>query len=252
MTTLDRLYARYDTHYARMQNEAPDWDAGEREPGRHAARRPWLPARRDAAILDVGCGQGRQLFELWCAGYRDLEGIEISEAQASAARKAAAGRVRIHLGEAGSFLAGRTQCYDLVILNDVLEHLPLEAGAALLRAMRDALRPGGTVVVRTPNMATLGAAWSRYLDLTHVLGFTEYSLVQLLEDAGFAEVRFYRDSLQWRWRHWRPWSPLRGLPWKGWLNRAVHRLVHWLRAQRPAPREFDYNLEAFARRPPAR
>jgi SAM-dependent methyltransferase len=90
--------------------------------------------------------------------------------------------------------------FDVVVFGDVLEHLrdPL----TVLRQARPLLRPGGYVVISTPNIAhgdvrlALLAGRFNYtkvgiLDDTHLRFFTRDSLVQFLHDSGFvlAELR---------------------------------------------------------------
>lgn len=241
-------YDGYHEHYARMQNAAADWEGASKNPAAFASRRPWLPASKDARILDVGCGWGHQLLELWCAGYKNVSGVDHSPGQAEAARKAAGGRVEIHCGDGQEFLRAHEGHFDVIVLNDVLEHVPLDKNREFLARLRAALRPSGVLVVRTPNMSSLLAAHSRYIDITHLTGFTEASLVQLLEQEGFTDHRFYAFEREWRLYLWRPWAPLRGVPLKAALNTWLHRTLYWLRGQKPAPTQFGANLEVWSRR----
>lgn len=244
----EEAYDLYAEHYARMENQACDWEAASRAPARFASRRPWLPASKEARILDLGCGWGHQLMELWCAGYRNLEGVDHSPGQAEATRRAAGDRIQVHCADGRSFLRGRPGWFDLIVLNDVLEHVPLGEVREFLRDLRGALAKDGVLVVRTPNMSSLLAAHSRFIDVTHLTGFTEASLVQLLEQCGFTGHRFFAFELQWRWHEWRPWLPVRGMPLKAILNAWMHRVLYWLRGQKPRPTQFGANLECWSRR----
>ncbi len=96
-------------------------------------------------------------------GWRDLEGVELSPEAAEAARRATGATVHgVDLPRAplpsGHFAA--------VTLWDVLEHLADPRGA--LCRVRDLLRPGGVLVVATPNRSgiTLRALGSRTLVVT--------------------------------------------------------------------------------------
>ena len=102
------------------------------------------------------------------------------------------------------YLADRDSVYDLITLNDVLEHIPTTEVMGLLKALRSALRPGGTLVIRVPNIANLFASYSRYLDITHVAGFTEYSLMQVFDKAEFVEHQMVFPIWEFDWRSWRP------------------------------------------------
>ena len=88
--------------------------------------------------------------------------------------------------------------FDVVLCGDVVEHLR-DPVAALAR-LRPLLRPGGRLVVSTPNIANwavrlslLGGRW-RYtergiLDRTHTHLFTRATLREALERAGYEAVR---------------------------------------------------------------
>lgn len=123
------------------------------EGSRRHAHAAWRRALRDVTrlagrgpILDVGCGAGQFLSYARMRGWEDLEGVEVSPAVATAGR-AASGALIHELPFLDAPL--RTNCYALVTLWDVLEHLP-NPRHALLR-VREVLRPGGVVVVGTPN-----------------------------------------------------------------------------------------------------
>jgi 2-polyprenyl-3-methyl-5-hydroxy-6-metoxy-1,4-benzoquinol methylase len=243
------LFRNYDRHFARMANLPPDWAAAERDPRRFASCKPWLPANRAARILDFGCGWGHQLLYLWCAEYRHLEGVEVSPEQVSVAERAAKGRIQLHCGDGLVFLSGKTSVYDLIVVNDVIEHIPPAMHAGLLKYIYNALAPGGRVVIRTPNMSNCLAAYSRYMDITHVTGFTEWSLMQLMDHGGFCDHRFVAEDLNWRPRTWRPWAPLRGLALRGIANLLVHRFLYTIRNQTPCPRHVGFNIELYSHKP---
>lgn len=245
MPSPDADFSDYERHYRRIGNTPPDWAAALRDPRRYAARKPWLPRDRAARILDFGCGWGHQLLALWCAGYRDLEGVELVEAQARVARDGAGGRFRVTCADGRDFVAARPGAYDLIVVNDVIEHVPASGTLTLLRAIHGALRPGGRIVVRTPNMSSLLAGYSRYMDLTHLTGFTEISLTHALEQAGFEEPRYVSD-FELNLHLWRPWRPLDHIGVRAFVNVAIHRFLYFARGQTPRPTRFGMNLEAWA------
>lgn len=93
------------------------------------------------------------------------------------------------------------QLFDVVVGGDVLEHLP--DPLRVLRACRDALKPGGYVVLSLPNVAhadvklQLLAGRFSYrdtglLDRTHLRFFTRASIEEMLRDAGFLLVDLRR------------------------------------------------------------
>jgi hypothetical protein len=147
------------------------------------------------------------------------------------------------------FLAGKAGRFDLVILNDVLEHIPVGEQVAMLLAVKEALAAGGTLVVRVPNASSLASDFSRYSDITHTSAFSEFSLMQIFDVTGYVDHAFVPDDLEVTFQGWRPWRPWGGLAIRPRLNRWLHLLVYALRGQQPRPTVFGYNVEAYTRKP---
>src|SRR5690606_24258428 len=79
----------------------------------------------------------------------------------------------------------------------VVEHLPLDSLLALFELARDRLRPGGVLVLETPNPASLIVLGNSYvMDPTHVRPLHPSLLTFLAESAGFDDVRlqFYEPA----------------------------------------------------------
>jgi len=176
---------------------------------------PHLPADRAAAIAEIGCGWGRYLVALAETGYTRAEGVDVSEEQVAYAR----GTLRlanVTCGDAITWLAARPEHFDCVLALDVLEHLDNAALVALMEAVRDALRPGGVLVVHAPNaLAPLSPL--RYADLTHVRAFTVGSLSQLFRAAGLAPRVFRQAAPHGRGLR----ATVRRALWNGALRHAV-------------------------------
>lgn len=150
---------------------------------------PMLPAARDARLLDVGSGYGHLVRWLLDRGYANVGGVEL-DANLHAASVSALGSrpAFLECGDAFEYLARHPATFDVICALDVIEHFTLDDAFSLALAIRAALRPGGRVIIRTPNMANLFGVFSRYMDLTHQTAFTEFSLSELLRAAGFSEV----------------------------------------------------------------
>jgi SAM-dependent methyltransferase len=84
--------------------------------------------------------------------------------------------------------------FDLVALFEVVEHLGLEEGLALLRRSLGLTRPGGYLVVSTPNIYNPG----RYMrDATHRTFYAHEELCAALREAGWtiaAAFRVHHDA----------------------------------------------------------
>lgn len=142
--------------------------------------------------LDVGAGHGLLLRYLKEQGFTSLAGIDID---AELARQAAG-----YLEKYGvpvlncnvfDFLPSRKEQYGLITAFDIIEHFSLEEGFKFLKTIYDALMPGGILVLRTLNMANLFGGYSRYMDITHQMGFTDRSLVEFVHQAGFSSANLY-------------------------------------------------------------
>jgi 2-polyprenyl-3-methyl-5-hydroxy-6-metoxy-1,4-benzoquinol methylase len=241
-------YRAYSSHYQRL-NTYPDWEAAETDPARHACTKPWLPDRRDARILDFGCGWGHQLLSLWSARYENIEGVELTPEQAAIANECAQGRVPIACQDGCEYLAGKNGVYDLIILNDVLEHIPAPEVTGLLLQIKAALVASGRLAIRVPNMSNLIASFSHSMDCTHVVGYTEFSLAQVLDRAGFENHCFITDAPLARWKQWRPWAPWRHLGLRCRLNRRLHGFVYWASGKPTKPSIFSHNIEVYSHKP---
>ncbi len=238
----------YDLHYARVGNKPPDWEAADMSPEDYACKRPWLPKSVTARILDFGCGWGHQLLALWCAGYKNIEGVELVSRQARTANECAQGRFPILCMDGREYLIGKEAAYDLIILNDVFEHIPPSDALELLLTLKAALRRGGTLVIRVPNMANIFASYSYHLDITHVAGYTEYSLMQILDQAGFVAHRLVLPDLGLDLRRWRPWIPWRGLNLRTGMDYLLHKGLYWLRGY-TKPCIYGTNIEMYSKKP---
>ncbi len=246
------LYTSYDRHYARFGNVRP----AERiflPALYHDYDRPWMKGlAKDAAILDCGCGYGHQLYALSKMGFTNLTGIELTEGSYAIAKLELSGMADVEHAEAFDYLRTCPGQFDLILLNDVLEHVPREKTLEFLQLIRDALRPQGMVTIRVPNMASLLAQHSMYGDFTHLVGFTEFSLTQILDIAGFVDHRFVslRPKLFLNYRYPAKVVKSLGRFALSVANDFLHRFLYLLRLQRPIPTQFGYNIEVYSGKGP--
>jgi SAM-dependent methyltransferase len=134
-------------------------------------------------VLDVGCGRGE--FLAACRDAKvDARGVDTNE------RSVADLRQRGFAVE----LAGVPECFAAladgslgsVLAMHVVEHLPADALFALFRESARVLRPGGLLMIETPNAESLAlAATDFWRDPTHIAPRHPAALTVLAREHGF-------------------------------------------------------------------
>ena len=104
-----------------------------------------LPA--GARILDAGCGPGEMSSLLMARGY-DVWGIDVAETMIEHARRVTGRPDRFQPGDIEQ-LPFPDGMFDGVVCLGVIEYL--DSDSAAVRELRRVLKPGGTLVVSTPN-----------------------------------------------------------------------------------------------------
>jgi ubiquinone/menaquinone biosynthesis C-methylase UbiE len=115
---------------------------------------------QSAQLLDCGCGAGEYVFALLDSFGTDAWGIEYSETKVQQAKRHPHYAAHVKTGNL-QHLAEPDGKYDVALLNEVLEHVPdHQAG---LREVRRVLKPGGMLIVFSPNrwypFETHGVTW---------------------------------------------------------------------------------------------
>lgn len=144
--------------------------------------RGWLPERKDAAIVDLACGDGHFLYFLGRCGYTNVMGVDISPEQVQLAR-----RVNPHVFEMNmlDFLRSPPQKFDCIAGLDIIEHLHKPEILEFMDLCHHALSAGGRLILRTPNADSPWGSAKRYGDFTHEVAFNPGSLGCLLALCGF-------------------------------------------------------------------
>lgn len=146
----------------------------------------FLRAVRNGRLLDVGCGSGEWLLAMRARGW-EVEGVDFDKDAVNAAEQRG---LAVQLGSLED-LRYQDNLFDAITLNHVIEHVPDP-----VRTMRECLRilkPGGQVVLFTPNGASLSHyifkdSWRGLEPPRHLHIFTPQSMELLLNHAGFRKV----------------------------------------------------------------
>jgi SAM-dependent methyltransferase len=144
-----------------------------------------------APVLDIGFGRGEFLDLLGEIGV-EATGIEVD---ADLVYAAAARGLDVQLVDAGAHLESLDEAsLGGVCALQVVEHLSPQDGVDLPRLLARVVRPGGLVVIDSPNPASFYVyAHAFYLDPTHTRPVHPLFLMFLFERAGFEKV-----ELEWR------------------------------------------------------
>ena len=171
------------------------FESGNYEPAKAVERLPTLqgvfeqlPDRGPGRIFDVGCFDGGLLDvaadEKWETWGLDYQGPAVEIAQEKHPG-------RIAVGPLETYEPPR-QDFDVVTGIGVIEHL--RQPEALARFASQALRPGGVLVVQTPDRGSLpakllGRYWPPIAPPEHIWYFNRANLIRLLTGAGFEGFR---------------------------------------------------------------
>jgi len=185
-----RLYADYERHYASASPSSRD---KRRIFAAYAAQfQPLLATLGQGTLLDVGCGSGLLLEWLSTAcPQASLHGIDASLSMSALSQKNLINKASAHHGDGIEFLRNHPHTYHGIFATDILEHMDDDTLQGFLDCALNALKPGGFLAVKVPNMSNLSSTELRYRDATHVRGFTEKSLIQCFRAFGFSNSVCY-------------------------------------------------------------
>lgn len=178
----DRVYENYvSTHAGRANERATSL----------FVRRvivPLLPrpsSQHRVRVAELGAGAGHVVRSLRNLGF-DAVGVDASSEQVTLARRS--GLETVVLGDAMEFLQGMDSRPDAILAIDFLEHLSKAEVVDLLVSARERLKSGGVMIARLPNAASPFFGRLQYGDLSHDTAFSERSIKQALNLAGFESV----------------------------------------------------------------
>jgi O-antigen chain-terminating methyltransferase len=144
----------------------------------------------DGLVLDLGCGRGEWLEVLSEHGYAsrgvDLNGVMVREAQ-TLGLDAIEQDVIAHLRSLGS------ESVSAITSMHLVEHLPYEVLIRMVDEALRVLRPGGVLILETPNPEnlTVGSYWF-YMDPTHRNPIPPPLLQWIVEARGFEHAAIDR------------------------------------------------------------
>lgn len=164
---------------------------------------------KNSKIIEIGCGVGYCLAALKDLGFFNSVGVELDKSMADQAQQRGLSVINTSIQKyvADNNGLGHT---NLVLMFDVLEHIPKDDVLSTLEVVYGALSCPGTLICQVPNCYSVTGAAYRYVDWTHQTSFSIYSLDHVLFLSGFRDIKI-KDSAPVVWPSCKyllckPWS----------------------------------------------
>lgn len=152
--------------------------------------KPLLDLESKPRLLDLGCGRGEWL-ELSGEWGFDASGVDLSDGMLDACRKL--GLQASSADALQTLRAQDDQSVALVSAFHLIEHMAFNDVRALVSEAHRILRPGGLLILETPNPENLVVGASNfYLDPTHIRPVPPLLLSYATEFAGFFKNKIVR------------------------------------------------------------
>ena len=138
-------------------------------------------------VLDLGCGRGEWLELLQQNGFR-AKGVDLDEGMLLACREL---NLDVCQADALDYMKGlAAESLSVISAFHLVEHILFEALRQLVDEAKRILKPGGLLILETPNSENLVVGTSSfYLDPTHQKPIPAQLLAFVVEYAGFTRVK---------------------------------------------------------------
>jgi SAM-dependent methyltransferase len=163
----------------------------------------YVPKDKNIYVLAISCGPGYFVNLLNNEGYRNVLGIDSDPEKV---RYAAARGLNCHPEHAFSFLENNDQPFDLIFVEQEINHLTKNEILQFFKLCAENLRDKGILIIHSLNGANpITGAEALAQNFDHFNTFTEYSLRQILEYSNFKDIEviplklyiFYENPLNY-------------------------------------------------------
>lgn len=181
-----RIFKEYTSYSQNLQTPLDSGKIKRWAQGYGTYLKGWLPQRKGASILEVGCGSGKLLHFFKAREYTNITGVDISAEHVQLAKKIVEAVVQADIME---FLENVDKTYDLIIGLDIIEHFQKDEVLRFLDACYKTLKPHGRIILQTPNAQSPFVPSIFFGDVTHEICFTPNGLQRVLNLCGFHNVQ---------------------------------------------------------------
>jgi len=200
-----------------------------------------LNGQRKGRLLDIGCGSGAFLAKMRELGW-NVTGVEFDRKTVKVAREHFGLNIYEGTLEEADFFENE---FDVLTMNHVIEHFydPITT----LKEVYRILKPGGKLVIITPNIESLGArlfgrAWLHWDPPRHLYILSSFALGSCAKQVRLKIVKLFTISRSAR----KSWATSRLIRRNGiLLGGSPQKLGFWLRLEGIAFQMLEYGLAMF-------
>jgi len=151
-------------------------------------------------VLDVGCSYGSLINHMYQSGYKNVYGVDLKDSKVSVGKKEYSKISKRLLSYEGEVLPYEDDSFDVLMMFDVIEHIP-NVEKFLSGEVARVLKKGGYFIFQTPNKY-INVPWevlskkslTRWKDF-HPSVQTKRSLKKILLNCGFKDVVIQKNEI---------------------------------------------------------
>jgi len=185
--TFDEFYLHFEDRY-RGSREVIRQRMEEYIPHLEKLTESFHVAKERIEVADLGCGRGEWLELLGEKGFIQARGVDANVRMVDICKKA---NLQVEMDNLFAFLSKYpSSSLHCVTSMHVVEHVPFVKLLAMLEEIKRVLKPGGLMILETPNCNNVLTATQNFpLDPTHNKLIPPLLLSFTAENAGFADVQ---------------------------------------------------------------
>ena len=152
---------------------------------------PFKELYSECKMIDLGCGRGEWLELMTETGFINSHGVDLNEDMLAACHELG---LSVTNADAITSLQSLPEASQVIVSGfHIAEHIPFEALQTLVHEALRVLKPGGLLILETPNPENIVVGTSNfYLDPTHQRPLPMQLLSFLAEHTGFLRTKILR------------------------------------------------------------